>query len=401
MLPKKTFGGIWIFLIVFVATIASLLFAQPLISYAQDEVFCEGDDDASDLMNTVRSNPNIFWQETDFCQHSVSYNEIRSGGPPPDGIPPIDNPNFESVEDAADWLQDQSPVIAFELNGDARAYPLAIMTRHEITNDIVGDVPVVVTFCPLCNSAIVFDRRVNGETLRFGVSGLLRNSDLVMWDDLTQSWWQQFTGEGIVGEMTGVMLTMLPSQVVGFGAYAEQYPDGMVLSRDTGIYSSYGSNPYANYDSGDPFLFSGALDERLAPTSRVLAGIIGGEPIAYPFEVLAERQVINDAVGGRNIVAFWQPGSVSALDKSDIDASKDVGMAALFRREVDGQTLTFSVNADGAIVDDQTSSVWNVFGTAVAGDLTGSQLRQELAAPHFWFAWAAFQPDTIVYGLEA
>ncbi len=337
------------------------------------------------------------WDKTDFCQSQAGvFDEILSGGVPRDGIPPIDNPTFESIAEASTWLQPQSPVIAFTLEGVARAYPLAILTRHEIVNDVVAAVPVAVTFCPLCNSAVVFERTVEGQVLRFGVSGLLRNSDLIMWDDLTQSWWQQFTGEGIVGSYTGTQLTLLPSQVVGFGAFVAQYPDGEVLSRNDRTYST---NPYVGYDSvAQPFLFRGELDERLFATERVLGALIAGEAVAYPFRVLAEAIVINDTVGGRAVVALWQPGATSALDQSNIDASRDVGMAALYRRELDGQALTFSVDADGIIRDDQTGSAWNVFGTAVEGELSGRQLRQELAFPHFWFAWAAFRPETRIYG---
>jgi len=337
------------------------------------------------------------WDKTDFCQSQAGvFEEIISGGVGRDGIPPIDNPTFESIADASTWLQPQSPVIAFELDGTARAYPLAILTRHEIVNDVVADVPVAVTFCPLCNSAVVFDRTVDGQILRFGVSGLLRNSDLIMWDDLTQSWWQQFTGEGIVGSYTGTELTLLPSQVVGFGAFVEQYPDGEVLARGGGTYAT---NPYVGYDSSaQPFLFRGELDDRLFATERILGALIGGEAVAYPFPALAEAIVINDTVGGVDVVAFWQPGATSALDQSSIDASRDVGMAALYSRELDGQTLTFSVDADGAIRDDQTGSAWNVFGTATDGEFSGSQLRQQFAFPHFWFAWAAFRPETSIYG---
>jgi Protein of unknown function (DUF3179) len=342
-----------------------------------------------------------YWEKTDFCQHSVAYSEIISGGPPPDGIPPIDNPIFESIETASEWLQDQSPVIALEINGEARAYPLAILIWHEIANDEIGGVPVAVTFCPLCNSAVVFDRRVDGQTLRFGVSGNLRKSDLIMWDDVTQSWWQQFTGEAIVGAYTGTQLELLPSLVVGFREFANQYPDGQVLSRETSFQRDYGSNPYSGYDTNErPFLFSGELDVRLFPTARVLAGVIGGEAIAYPFDILREKQVINDIVGEENVVAFWQPGAASALDQSQIDESLDVGMAALYSRDLNGETLTFTMSDEGVILDEQTGSTWNMFGTAIDGELQGSQLQQILAFPHFWFAWAAFRPETAIYGID-
>lgn len=336
------------------------------------------------------------WDKTDFCTYEEGvYEEIISGGVPRDGIPPIDNPTFESISEASDWLQPQAPVIAVEIDGIARAYPLGVMTRHEIVNDEFDDLPVAVTFCPLCNSAIVFERVVDGETLRFGVSGLLRNSDLIMWDDKTQSWWQQLTGTGIVGFYTGTQLTMIPSQVVSFEAFTEQYPAGEVLTDGRGA----DRNPYVGYDSNaDPFLFRGEVDQRLFATERVLAGVIDGQPVAYPFPVLGEEIVINDTVGEKAVVAIWQPGATSALDSASISGSRDVGMAALYNRELDGTRLTFFVDDNGVIRDEQTQSAWNVFGTAQEGEYEGRQLQQELAFPHFWFAWAAFQPDTAIYG---
>lgn len=341
-----------------------------------------------------------FWQLTDFCKRSVDFSDIRSGGPPPDGIPPIDNPQFETIEVARSWLQDRSPVIALAVGDDVRAYPLAILIWHEIVNDTVGDVPVAVTFCPLCNSSLVFRRQVGDDILRFGVSGLLRNSDLIMWDDQTQSWWQQLTGEAVVGSYTGTVLEFLPSRVVGFSDFKRQYPQGMVLSRNTNHRRPYGQNPYERYDSSaQPFLFDGALDRRLPPTAHVLAGVIGGEPTAYPFSKLAEERVINDTVGDVPVVALWQPGAVSALDDSIIDNSRDVGMAALYARQLGDRLLTFRLSADGRITDEQTGSIWNVFGEAEFGDLRGSSLQPLIANPHFWFAWAAFRPETRVYGL--
>lgn len=347
----------------------------------------------------VLANWQDVWNLTDVCQsvEGVFY-EIISGGVGRDGIPPIDNPQFDNYETADLWLQAASPVIAVEIDGSARAYPLAILTRHEIANDTIGDTPIAVTFCPLCNSAIVFNREVGDATLRFGVSGLLRNSDLIMWDDLTQSLWQQLTGEGIVGEYTNTLLDIVPSQLVGYAAFKEQYPAGEVLTADGGF---YGRNPYVGYDSSArPFLFNGRADARLAATERVLAAIIGGDSVAYPFSALAEDIVINDSVGDVDVVAVWQPGAFSALDASMIDQSSDVGMAALFERAIDGQTLTFGVR-DGAIVDEQTGSIWNIFGSAISGELAGAQLQTLNAFPHFWFAWAAFHPETALYDEEA
>ncbi|MEQ8676414.1 MAG: DUF3179 domain-containing protein [Aggregatilineales bacterium] len=355
-----------------------------------------------DPFNGERAPFSVSGWETDFCQTTIEFSEVLSGGVPRDGIPPIDAPVFDPIE-VATWLQPQSPVVVVEMGEEARAYPLAILTRHEIVNDVIDGVPVAVTFCPLCNSAMVFDRRVDDQTLRFGVSGNLRNSDLIMWDDVTQSWWQQLTGEGIVGDYAGRQLTILPSLVVGFGEFQQMHPDGQVLSPTT-TGRTYGNNPYAGYESRDPrnFLYRGELDERLNPTERVLAGIIDGEPMAYAFSALAEVHVINDTLGERDVLAMWQPGAVSALDNQIIDLSVDVGMAALYDRELDGQTLTFVYEADTEeIRDEQTGSVWNVFGEAVSGELAGSRLRQIIASPHYWFAWAAFHPETPLYVLES
>ncbi len=346
----------------------------------------------------VLTNWQSVWNLTDVCK-SVDgvFNEIMSGGVGRDGIPPIDSPQFDDFEIADQWLQPASPVIALEIDGVARAYPLAILTRHEIANDWIGDNPIAVTFCPLCNSAIVFDRRVGNDTLRFGVSGFLRNSDLIMWDDLTQSLWQQLTGEGIVGAHTGALLDIVPSQLVGYGAFKAQYPAGEVLSTGGGV---YGRNPYVGYDSSTtPFLFRGAPDPRLPATERVLAWAVDDHSIAFPFSRLSAERVVNASFADRDVAVFWQPGAYSALDAARIDQSYDTGMAALFDRNIDGRTLTFQIDED-AITDAETGSVWNIFGSAVSGELAGAHLRALNAFPHFWFAWAAFHPDTEVYGLE-
>ncbi len=156
---------------------------------------------------------------TDFSRHSVPFDEIMSGGPPRDGIPPIDNPKFIDVSDPPSYMKENEPVISVEINGDARAFPLALLISHEIVNDEIGGVPVTITYCPLCNTAIAFDRRVGDRVLDFGTSGNLRNSDLVMWDRQTQSWWQQITGDAIVGELTGTKLTLIPAPLVSWSAF--------------------------------------------------------------------------------------------------------------------------------------------------------------------------------------
>ena len=340
--------------------------------------------------------------ETDFSRHSVPYSEIISGSPPPDGIPPIDDPKFVSREDADSWLTGQEPVIALEINGDARAYPLQIMIWHEIVNDVVGDVPVTVTFCPLCNSAIVFDRRLDGVTYDFGTSGNLRNSDLVMWDRQTESWWQQLTGEAIVGELTGKVLTFLPASIVSWEDFKAVNADSKVLSRATGFSRPYGSNPYIGYDRVDnpPFLLLDEPDGRLPPKERVLAVTIGDVDVAFPFSIMERERVVNYSVNGQALAVFFKPGTVSALDRSSIKESRDVGATGLFVPGVDRQKLSFRTDGE-SIVDNETGSVWNILGEAVDGPLTGKTLAPVVHANHFWFAWGAFKPDTKIYQGES
>ena len=335
---------------------------------------------------------------TDFSLHSVPYDEIFSGGPPRDGIPPLDDPKFASFGDADRWLGGKEPVIAFEINGDPRAYPLQILTWHEIVNDLVGGVPVSVTFCPLCNSTIVFERELDGVIYDFGTSGNLRNSDLVMWDRQTESWWQQFIGEAIVGELTGKRLTMVPASIIAWEDFKTAHPEGKVLSRDTGFSRAYGRNPYGGYDRADspPFLFDGDLDGRLLPMERVAAVTIGGEDAAFPFSILEEERIVQYSVGSHDLVVYFRPGTRSALDSGSIANARDVGATGVFDAHLDGRKFTFRADGDD-MVDNETGSVWNILGKAVGGPLEGKQLFPIVHANHFWFSWGAFKPDTKIY----
>lgn len=336
---------------------------------------------------------------TDFSIHTIPYTEVLSGGPPKDGIPAVDNPIFTSVDEADQFLEDLEPVIFFQIGDEARAYPLQILTWHEIVNDVVDGHPVTVTFCPLCNTAIAFDRNFDGQVLDFGTTGRLRFSNLIMYDRQTETWWQQATGEGVAGEYTGQQLTFLPASIIGWGEFKGNFPEGQVLSRETGFQREYGRNPYAGYDNinSSPFLFRGPETPGVLPAmARVLTVDLNSEAVAYPYEVLQEKSAINDTVAESEIVIFWQPGTASALDASRIAEGQDVGAGASFSREVDGQLLTFSYDGE-KIIDDQTGSEWDVFGRAVSGELAGTQLEPVVSVNHFWFSWAAFRPETRVY----
>ncbi|MEJ2015401.1 MAG: DUF3179 domain-containing protein, partial [Limibacillus sp.] len=195
------------------------------------------------------------WPETDFTRTSVDLSEIQSGGPPKDGIPSIDDPRFLPA-DKIEGLAGSEPVIGITVNGVSRAYPLRVLIWHEIVNDVIAGVPVAVTYCPLCNAAIVFDRRVEDEVLDFGTTGKLRRSDLVMYDRQSESWWQQFLGEAIVGERTGQRLTVLPARLESFSSFREREGSAEVLVPTNENLRPYGSNPYSGYDSSSfPFLY--------------------------------------------------------------------------------------------------------------------------------------------------
>ncbi|MBM3523533.1 MAG: DUF3179 domain-containing protein [Alphaproteobacteria bacterium] len=260
---------------------------------------------------------------TDFARHTVPLSEIFDGGPPRDGIPSIDRPHFVSAADLRD-LAPVEPVIIFTLVGDTRAYPLRVLMWHEIVNDVVADTPVAVTYCPLCNTAMVFDRRVGGRALEFGTTGKLRHSDLVMYDRETDSWWQQFTGEAIAGVHAGLALRILPSRIAPLREFRELAPRGKVLVPSDPALRRYGANPYVGYDGrAQPYgLFQGELPRGMPAMQRVvLARRPEGRPLALDMAlIVARRRVAHDG-----LVFAWREGMVSALDGAEIATSRDVG----------------------------------------------------------------------------
>ncbi len=283
------------------------------------------------------ANPELWAREfpkTDFSRSSVDFAEIMSGGPPRDGIPALSNPRFIAAA-AETRLDPREPVIAVEMPGASpRAYPLRYLTWHEIVNDSFGGVPIAVTFCPLCNSALTFDRRVQGQVLSFGVTGKLRNSDMVMYDRETETWWQQALGQGIVGRHLGVDLVVLPTWMESWEAFRSRNPDGQVMDEpDWG--RSYGRNPYVGYDtSRRPFLYSGEEPPHgVLPLARVVR--VGDR--AWPLQRLADSGDISEA----GVVLSWAAGQASALDSARISEGRDIGQVRV--RDKAGRDLPHDV----------------------------------------------------------
>ncbi|MBC6439795.1 MAG: DUF3179 domain-containing protein [Rhodospirillales bacterium] len=264
------------------------------------------------------------WPDTDFENTSIDLDEILSGGPPKDGIPSIDDPIFVPVSEMDD-LPGIEPIISVKVGGEARAYPLRILLWHEIVNDTVAGIPLTITFCPLCNTGIVFERTIDGVVYDFGTTGKLRNSDLVMYDRQTESWWQQFTGRAIVGDMNGARLVAYPSRLESFDRFKERHPDGMVQIPNNERARQYGTNPYIGYDRRDaPYgFFEGDLPTEVPPLSRV----VRVDDRAWSLLLLQSEGRIEDG----NLVITWKPGQASALDDHDIALSVDIGNVVVQR----------------------------------------------------------------------
>jgi len=267
------------------------------------------------------------WPNTDFSKYTVDLTELQSGGPGKDGIPAIDAPVFVPISKVAD-LPDKEPVIGLVVGSQAKAYPLRILMWHEIVNDSIAGIPVTITYCPLCNTSIVFDRRLNGKVLDFGTTGNLRHSDLVMYDRQTESWWQQYGGEAIVGTYAGEKLTIIPSRLESFESFRQRAPKGQVLIPNDSSARNYGANPYVGYDQSPfPFLYKGVVPKGVSPMMRVVAV----ENVAFTLPYLMEKQQIEKD----GLTLDWHAGQVSVLEAAKIADSHDVGNVRVQRNDQD------------------------------------------------------------------
>ncbi len=329
---------------------ALLLFCAPTASCAAP---------ASDAQQLQEQRAPAHWKTefplTDFAKSKIPLGEVTEGGPGKDGIRSIDNPRFVPL-DASYPLQlgPKEPVISFSHGGEARAYPLRILIRHEIVNDEIAGLPIAVSYCPLCDSAVVFDRRLDRRVLDFGTTGKLRHSDMVMYDRQTESWWQQFVGGGLVGAFAGRELTVLPARVESLEIFRSRFPNGRILL--PAVAGSRYENPYENYDRRDrplPF-FTGDLPQDIEPMARVVA--VGDR--AWSLRSLARRGRIEDG----DLVLTWRAGQNSAVDQRDISQGRDIGNVVVQRRaggelvdvpyDVTFAFAFFALRPEGKIIDE-------------------------------------------------
>jgi hypothetical protein len=333
-----------------------------------------------------------------FPEALVERELIVAGGPPPDGIPSIDDPLFEDVADV-DWLEPQEAVLALIHDGEARAYPTQVMVWHEIVNDEIAGVPISVTYCPLCSSGVAFDRRVGDRVLDFGTSGSLYQANLVMYDRQTESLWTQLDGRSVIGELVGEELRQLPLATVAWEDFANLHPEGQVLSLDTGFDRPYGRNLYASYEHRDRPVagyFTGDADPTLPAYERVVAFEHDGVALAVPTRELADRRVVAADIGDVPVTIWHVDGMTSPLSSTEIAGGAVIGSTGVFVAEVGGEETSFSASGPGEFIDAATGSTWNILGEAESGPAAGDRLEPIPHLDTFWFAWATFQPDTIL-----
>jgi len=347
-----------------------------------------------------------FSWKTDTIRHSVNLSEIQIVLPK-GSFPTLDHPKFVAKSEGMQMFFKKEPVIAIEINGFAKAYSLNILTMHEIANDIINGIPILVTYCPLCNSGIVYNRILEfdkkKEILEFEASGMLRNSDMVMLDRKTESLWQQSMGTAIVGKYNEAQLDILPSLIISVEQFFSRYPNGKILSKKTGfteVEKRYGYNPYTKYDEKtnplQQFFDSDKVDKRLPAMERVVDIEHNGDYKIYSFTDVAKNGVINDSFKGKKVVLFYKSGTISVMDENDISNSKDVGSVTVFNSIIGTKHLTFKKKND-SFIDTKTKSKWDITGYCYAGTLKGKQLQIEPHSNHFAFAWLAFHPESEIY----
>ncbi|MBI2140837.1 DUF3179 domain-containing protein [Candidatus Woesearchaeota archaeon] len=323
---------------------------------------------------------------TNGVKHTIPLDEIVEVLPQ-DRIPAIDSPKFITAPEAENWLNNDEIVLGLYLDGEARAYPEQIMTWHEIVNDEVRGKPLAITFCPLCDTGIAFERRINGETVTFGTSGKLYNNNLLMYDRKTKTLWNQLTGKGAVGELAGQKLAVVPIETTTWARWKKLYPETKVLSRDTGHARPYGTDPYGGYKDSEGTLFPVAVkDERLFAKARIQGIELNGKYKAYNEESILTVGLLNDNFEGRELLVIADP---------------ETAAVKLFDRSIGTKVMRFNLSS-GKLLD-QTGGEWQVSGSslkAVSGELKNAEIQQLPSIGAFWFSWAAQHPETELWKTE-
>ena len=269
--------------------------------------------------------------ETNFAKKSIAFDEIVTDGPLRDQIPPIHNPKYiNAIDDIA--LGPLESGLSLVLNGDARAYPLRILLWHEIVNEVIGGIPVLISYYPLCNSGVVFDRRIQGKTLSFGNTGRIRHFDMVMYDQQTGSWWQQFTGEAIVGDLTNQTMKLLPARLEILAEFKKRAPQGKLLVPNDLKARPYGLSPYQNMERAESPIFNRyPLPKGLRAMDRVI--VVGNE--AWPLKLVKKKKRLTIKKASTNLNLTWIAGQNSLHDTQKISEGRDVGNVIVTKNNVD------------------------------------------------------------------
>lgn len=333
---------------------------------------------------------------TDFSRVTADLSDavVVAGGR--GAIPVITEPRYETTEQADAWISDNEPVLAAFAGDEARAYPIRLLLLHEAVNDWLGGSPLLVTYCPRCNSAAVFERNAGTLTLEFGAASALRSENRVLFDETTESWWQQATGKAIAGEFAGLRLRPAESALISWGDFKRAHPGGTVLSQTSGFDLDYEFNPYFNIDFTQPPPSTGEIDPRLPLRARVIGLVSDDDALAVPFSDLFFSGIVNVRIDGAPVAVFWQRGTSSPLSSADVAQGRDVGAAVAFDARSGDRTLTFR-SERGVFTDEQTGSTWSITGEALDGPLAGSRLNVFPHVNSFWSCWSAFRPATAVY----
>jgi len=345
--------------------------------------------------------------KTDSTKHTVDLRDLTMATAK-NALPTLDYPKFIHKSDKKYNFYEHEPVICISFNGRSKAYPLSLLTMYELSNDSLGGEELMITYCPMCNAAMVFNRKVKtkGTTLLldFSISGILMHNDMVMYDRQTETWWEQLMGEAIVGELAGTELKMMRALIISAKDYFDRYPDGLILSPSdiTTITKRHNHRPFYHMDHDKrsidtSYYLPEKIDPRLPPLERVLDIHVEGHTKIYPFEEIAKKQVINDVFDNMNFVIFYHGETVSVLDEDKLSKSKRTGSATAFRSNLDGVNYTFH-KAGNYFMDDQTGSTWDITGYCKEGTLKGKQLWILPHSNHFAFAYLAFFPEAEIYG---